>query len=236
MNIFGDIYLAELKNNKIDKAAVRWMLLNNKDIPVSNDPSYKFTKDFPFNVFSLDICELMKHNSHGCDNRTESMENAVDEDSQLNLKCFGKGKPYFQDINLNFSISHTSWNQMNRNYREMDRSKNDVWGCAISEHEIGFDLQFVRPVKYREISKKYFSALEQDYVREQGMDGFFQLWTRREAIGKAVAEGFFLNDKEFRGSVSKELELLEYIEYKGKNIKIFTKKIAEDLWGSCCII
>ena len=65
-----------------------------------------------------------------------------------------------------------------------------IWGCAVSDLEIGLDLQFVRQVEYNEIAEKYFSKLENEFINKYGIGGFFQIWTRREAIGKAVAEGF----------------------------------------------
>ena len=63
MNKQGDIYLSELTDNKIDKASLRWMLLNKKDIPISKKMDISISEAFPFNVFLIDEIELVKKTS-----------------------------------------------------------------------------------------------------------------------------------------------------------------------------
>lgn len=237
MNKFGDLYIAELTDKKIDKATLRWMLLNQGNIPILNDLKFHVPNSFHFNVFLIDMRKFEQQISCSCpENEYEDNKKSQSIISDLNLKYLGRGKPYFSDINLKFSISHTAKSHITSGDINTDKFKKTIWGCAISEHEIGFDIQFVRPVKYREISEKYFSRLEQDFVREYGIDGFFQLWTRREAFGKAVAEGFFINDRDFKGTVGRDFKLLEDVKYQSKSLKLFTYKLADDLWASSCIV
>lgn len=238
MNKLGDIYLSELTDNKIDKASLRWMLLNKNDIPVSKNLDISISEAFPFNGFFIDEIELVKKTSatQAYNKSSENYDKLQDSPSGLNLEYFGRGKPYFSDISLNFSISHTSKRNRNNSDINANRLPNTIWGCAVSDLEIGLDLQFVRQVEYNEIAEKYFSKLENEFINKYGLGGFFQIWTRREAIGKAVAEGFFLEDNDFGGSVGKNLELLQEIKYKDKKLEVFTHKFTDDLWGSCCIV
>lgn len=238
MNILGDIYLSELTDNKIDKASLRWMLLNKKDIPVAKELLFQTPESFPFNVFFIDDINFKKKTSgircYKGEGENDSDLQAIKSD--LKLEYFGKGKPYFSDINMNFSISHTSKRKVSNLETNKNKSPKTIWGCAVSDYEIGLDLQFVRQAKYSEIAERHFSKLENKFIEEYAIDGFFQIWTRREAIGKAVAEGFFINDNDFKGSVGENLELLQEIEYQGKKLELFTHKFSDDLWGSCCIV
>ena len=238
MKKLGYIYLSELTDNKIDKASLRWMLLNKKDIPTSRELLFPISTSFPFDVIFIDEIDLVKKTSDlRCYNKDS--ENNYDSHciaANLKLEYFGRGKPYFSDINLNFSISHTSKRNSNNSDINANRSANTIWGCAVSDLEIGLDLQFVRQVEYNEIAEKYFSKLENEFINKYGIGGFFQIWTRREAIGKAVAEGFFLEDNDFGGSVGINLELLQEIKYKDKKLEVFTHKFTDDLWGSCCVV
>lgn len=237
MNKLGDIYLSELTDNKIDKASLRWMLLNKKDIPISKELDIPNPEAFPFNVFFIDEIELVKKTSaiRCYDKESEKDYDSHCIESNLKLEYFGRGKPYFSDINLKFSISHTSKRKKSNLEINKNKFSKTIWGCVVSDCEIGLDLQFVRQVKYSEIAEKYFSEFENEYINKYGVDGFFQIWTRREAIGKAVAEGFFINDNEFEGSVGKNLELLQEVKYHDKNLELFTHRLADDLWCSCCI-
>lgn len=238
MNKLGDIYIAELTDNKIDKSSLRWMLLNKSDIPILPDLSAQMPESFPFNLFLIDSFNLLKQTTdlHYCNKEGDNHAalNVIAPD--LNLEFFGKGKPYFSDINLNFSISHTGERRNANLGAKTNEPKKTIWGCAISDYEIGFDLQFLRSVKYCEIAEKYFSTLENEFIRKHGIDGFFQIWTRREAFGKAVGDGFFVDDNDFMGSVGEDFELLQEIKYKGKNFELFTHRFSDDLWGSCCIV
>ena len=98
-----------------------------------------------------------------------------------------KGKPYFEDSPLSFSLSHSG----------------DLVLCAIADHEIGADLQRVTEVRWEQLAERYYSPQEQDYLgifaeknagcfrpsEENARLEFFSLWCRKEAYGKMTGEG-----------------------------------------------
>ena len=88
-----------------------------------------------------------------------------------------KGKPYIygteKDVYCN--VSHSE----------------KMWICIVGEAECGIDLQVVKDCKYEQISRRYFTPDEQNYIRKYGISGFFRLWVRREAFGKYIGDGFY---------------------------------------------
>lgn len=87
--------------------------------------------------------------------------------------CYGeKGKPYFKDSPLSFSLSHSG----------------ELVLCAIADHEIGVDVQKVIDLDWEKLAKRFFSPMECDSL---GTDRelFFRLWCRKEAYGKLTGEG-----------------------------------------------
>ena len=86
-----------------------------------------------------------------------------------------KGKPYFRDLPLEFSVTHSG----------------STWMCMISEKPCGIDFQLFRPCRYQRIAERFFSEPERRYVSAHGEAAFFRLWTKREAFGKLTGGGFF---------------------------------------------
>lgn len=86
-----------------------------------------------------------------------------------------KGKPYFEDVPLEFSVSHTG----------------DLWVCLISDGQspVGVDVQLIRPCHSDKVAKRYYTDDEQEFVSAMGETGFFQIWTRKEAYAKYTGEG-----------------------------------------------
>lgn len=98
----------------------------------------------------------------------------------LDLKFnYGRnGKPYLQDYPFYFNLSH---------------SGEYVFG-AISDREVGVDIQQFRPVDEVRLARRFFSeeeqnALEKCFNREEQRKLFYRLWTRKEAYGKLTGEG-----------------------------------------------
>lgn len=97
--------------------------------------------------------------------------------------CRGeKGKPYLVDEitglplkDPGFSISHSG----------------NKWACVVSHGTCGLDLQELRPVPYEKLAERYFYPEEARYIKEVGLQGFYQLWIRREALAKYTGLGFF---------------------------------------------
>ena len=98
----------------------------------------------------------------------------------LDLKfSYGQnGKPYFQDYPFYFNLSH---------------SGEYVFG-AISDREVGVDIQQFRPVDVVRLTRRFFSkeeqkALERCLDQEEQRKLFYRLWTRKEAYGKLTGGG-----------------------------------------------
>ncbi|MBO4234974.1 MAG: 4'-phosphopantetheinyl transferase superfamily protein [Firmicutes bacterium] len=91
------------------------------------------------------------------------------------IKVTEKGKPYFVDVPLEFSVTNSG----------------DMWMCAVSEKPCGIDLQIRKNASYKRISDRFYRPKEKEFVDMFGEEGFFRIWTRREAYGKAIGEGFW---------------------------------------------
>ncbi|XVH03108.1 4'-phosphopantetheinyl transferase family protein [Eubacteriales bacterium KG126] len=141
--------------------------------------------------------------------------------NQIEYNSFGK--PFFPSITKDFSISHT----------QLRPSDINLWGCLVGDKMVGLDIQANREVNWLKISKKYFSYQENLYIKKTGKAGFFQLWTRKEALGKALGKGFFY---ECDGTVSDGGYLLEQVNIKGTTLKIANFKLGENIWGAWCFV
>jgi 4'-phosphopantetheinyl transferase len=102
------------------------------------------------------------------------------EPASLVLETGAGGKPYLKDSPLYFNIAHSE----------------DRFLCGLDlETAIGVDIQQVYPISsLSTIVKNYFSASEHDYLSalppEHFQDGFFSIWTAKEAFLKALGNGF----------------------------------------------
>ncbi|MBR2868547.1 MAG: 4'-phosphopantetheinyl transferase superfamily protein [Clostridia bacterium] len=82
-----------------------------------------------------------------------------------------KGKPYTVNTDLFFSISHSD----------------NIVVCAISENEIGIDVEKIRNVRLR-IAEKFASPEELTYIGDN-LNRFFEIWTLKEAFFKCKGTG-----------------------------------------------
>ena len=88
------------------------------------------------------------------------------------------GKPQLKDDSLSFNISHTR----------------DSFAIAISEHSsIGVDLESLnRNLNFVPVIKRFFSEKENEFILKypgKSAERFFLLWTRKEALLKAIGTG-----------------------------------------------
>lgn len=106
------------------------------------------------------------------------------------LGCMEKGpmgKPYIDGFSF-FSISHSG----------------NVWAVLIADAECGLDVQFSKSCKIKSMAERAFdpadaaavaSALENDPAEHGGSyaaeKAFFRIWTRREALAKAMGGSAF---------------------------------------------
>lgn len=98
------------------------------------------------------------------------------DDKDVRVYRDNKGKPLVdsaQGKTIHVSCSHSQ----------------DTFGCLVSEVNCGLDIQEVRQVNVIQIAGRYFTDGEQQYVADHGSEGFFHIWTRREAYAKYTGAG-----------------------------------------------
>ncbi len=83
------------------------------------------------------------------------------------------GRPYFADGSIYVSFTHSD----------------DMVGCVLSGSAVGVDIQKIKPVSDRLVSR-VCTADEQLYVKEHGTDCFFFFWTLKESYIKATGISF----------------------------------------------
>lgn len=115
-----------------------------------------------------------------------------------------KGKPFFVDTPLGFSLTHSE----------------NLWMCMISQNPCGLDLQVVKPCNTEGIAKRNYTPEEQHYVTLWGIDGFFDVWVRKEAFCKHTGQGFFT---QMPSMVNGQGDLVDQVEWKG--ITYYLKEI-----------
>ena len=91
--------------------------------------------------------------------------------AEIRFACSPSGKPYAENLPVCFSISHSG----------------DVAVCAVSSHEIGIDIEKIRKVHPRTY-EKFCTEDEADYIRSDE-NGFFRIWTLKEAYFKCIGTG-----------------------------------------------
>lgn len=138
---------------------------------------------------------------------------ASDADN-MEIQVTEKGKPYFADGKIQFSISHSE----------------RLWACVYGPGSCGLDVQFHKKANFRRISMRHFSREEALYVERGGMEAFFQIWTRREALGKLTGKGFFDNMPSFVQDGRLEDEVI----YQGKKVYIDQVQVPEGFTGALC--
>ena len=83
------------------------------------------------------------------------------------LKKGEHGKPYIEGFSC-FSISHSG----------------GIWAVLVADRECGLDIQLSRKCDMKAISSRWFAP--EDAANITGEDAFFRVWTRREALTKAL--------------------------------------------------
>lgn len=125
-----------------------------------------------------------------------------------------KGKPYFQGIPIQFSLSHSG----------------NIMVCAMGRNEVGIDVQHIRHARTIEVAQRFFSSEESDYVTQNGEKAFFELWARKEAFVKYIGEGISYGFQNFslirNGKLMDRLEKPVYCQFQMISIE-------EDV--KCCV-
>ena len=87
------------------------------------------------------------------------------------------GKPAIQNSDWQFNLSH---------------SGSQCLLAVVKNYAVGIDIERItRPVDALEISQRFFTADEHDYILAADDEGaaFFKLWVRKEAVVKVLGEG-----------------------------------------------
>ena len=102
-------------------------------------------------------------------------ENGMEVPEDMTILREEKGKPYFTDFPVHFSLSHSE----------------SMWMCMFSDEPCGLDVQKVRKCSWEKIAERNFGDKERRYAELFGEEGFFQVWVRKEALAKYMGKGFF---------------------------------------------
>lgn len=76
----------------------------------------------------------------------------------------------------------------------MTHSKNMALYCISLQKEVGIDIEYLyREVEFQPIIDRFFSQNEKEFIENIAIDkhkeAFFKIWTRKEAILKAMGKG-----------------------------------------------
>ena len=91
-----------------------------------------------------------------------------------NIEFNKNGKPHIAGI-PDYSISHSE----------------NTWAIIFSDTPCGLDIQYNKKAKLEKIAVKLYQKDEQESANRLGTDEFFRIWSRREALIKAVGSSVF---------------------------------------------
>ncbi len=100
--------------------------------------------------------------------------------SDVKIRRTDRGKPYVQwsgndgRSDRYISVSHSE----------------GTFALLVSDRNVGLDIQYSRDIDTDRIASRCFAAEEAEFSQEDGTgNGFFELWTRKEAWSKYTGEG-----------------------------------------------
>lgn len=137
---------------------------------------------------------------------------------------FGEhGKPYFADLpQFHFSLSHSG----------------SMVLCAVSEYEIGCDVERIRDYKER-LAKRFFHPQEIDALEAQ-TDAeakrllFYRIWTLKESFLKATGRGLSLPLNSFAVLTSDD-DLQLQLTAEPNDYQLYSFDVAENYSCACCV-
>ena len=91
-----------------------------------------------------------------------------------NIEFNKNGKPNINGV-PDYSISHSE----------------NTWAIIFSDAPCGLDIQYNKKAKLEKIAVKLYQEDEQESVNKLGIDEFFRIWSRREALIKAAGSSVF---------------------------------------------
>lgn len=128
-----------------------------------------------------------------------------------------KGKPFFVDIPVEFSLSHSGV----------------MWMCLFSHGPCGLDLQVLEQDRdWQAISRRLYNGAEQHYAELWGIEGFYEIWVRKEAFGKCTGQGIFW---EMPSMVDDNFDLCKVLEYDGVTYTLEEMAIMPEVKCAYCL-
>lgn len=128
-----------------------------------------------------------------------------------------KGKPFFVDIPVSFSLSHSGM----------------MWMCLFAQGPCGLDLQIVESRRdWQAISSRQYTREEQHYVELWGIEGFYEIWVRKEAFGKCTGQGIF---GEMPSMVDERSDLKPFVEFGDVTYHFGQIHIAPEMKCAYCV-
>ncbi len=83
------------------------------------------------------------------------------------------GKPFFTDFpDVKFNISHSG----------------DFVLASFSDRDIGVDIEKIRDIDLS-LADRVFTKKESSFIKERGVEAFFEFWTLKESYVKALGKG-----------------------------------------------
>lgn len=146
----------------------------------------------------------------------EKIATLLEGERQIKILRTATGKPYFQDVPVCFSISHTA----------------KLWGCLMATFPVGLDIQEIRHMAFEAVAQRVFLPEEQCYIKNQGILGFFQVWVRKEACVKYFGTGIGKDFQNF--SVVQAGELIETVTLYGQQVFLRSIEIRPDIQCAIC--
>ncbi|MBR5316199.1 MAG: 4'-phosphopantetheinyl transferase superfamily protein [Firmicutes bacterium] len=132
--------------------------------------------------------------------------------------CRGEnGKPFFQGIPVEFSLTHSGM----------------MWMCMFSDRPCGLDLELVKENRnYESIAKRKYTKEEQHYVDLWGSEGFYEIWVRKEAFVKCLGHSIF---SEMPNMVGEDGELKEVLQWEGSTYYMEALGISPEMKCAFCV-
>ncbi len=130
------------------------------------------------------------------------------------------GKPYIDSVPVFFNVSHSGL----------------LWVCMVGGAECGIDIQISKDMdmrRYEKIIQRYYSENEKIFCDKYGMDGFFRIWSHREAVGKYTGEGFYSKMPDFVND-SGELNIDVVLPSSRKKVFVKDEPVGDGIFLTYC--
>lgn len=127
------------------------------------------------------IDEKLQQRIEGIDLLTTALINNILDVDLINAIQYNPfGKPFI-NAEIDFSISY---------------SHNNIILGFIKNGAVGVDIERIKAIDYK-LYKEYYSKKEWEFIHQNSLVevNFFKIWTRKEAVVKAIGKGVFFDFK-----------------------------------------